>query len=312
MHRSDWYFVLMPLGCLALAGLALSDSQYRDQERIAAEACATQNPCKRQQAESERAGLPRFAERFISNPEPNGVSEKERRDLAAQEANAVWAFYTLLIAGVSAVVTAIGTALLYQQIVLTRKAVEETGLATVAMGEANEIARQSMRPWLHVTLTGCTAVVIMNNRIKCSAYFEVKNVGNTPANIVQIFHETYSRTMNAPEVTPIYKSKAEEHALSGWGEILPPNGETTHEVELDIVIEEENCINVGDKKAINPSLLIVATYSSVGSRKTYQTGICFLLVRIRDGRPTVLFIEPGIYGTDSAGLIVHPGASIIT
>lgn len=72
-------------------------------------------------------------------------AQRSEADLATQRQMSVWAFWALVVSSISAVVTAIGTILLYQQIVLTREAVEDTGRATDAMREANKIADEGLR-----------------------------------------------------------------------------------------------------------------------------------------------------------------------
>jgi len=89
------------------------------------------------------AGLPGPVERAIANPPSPTAKDHESRDLAAQEASALWAFWMVVISSLSALITLVGTILLYKQIILTREAVEDTGKATEAMLDANEIARNS-------------------------------------------------------------------------------------------------------------------------------------------------------------------------
>lgn len=96
------------------------------------------------QIDRDRAGLPYFAERIASGSDPRDGTEREKRDLAAQESMSVWAFWMLFVAAFSAVTTAVGTGFLLWQIILTRKAVEDTGKATVAMNTANDIANLAM------------------------------------------------------------------------------------------------------------------------------------------------------------------------
>lgn len=72
------------------------------------------------------------------------------RDLAAQEAMAVWSFWGLAVALGGIVVTALGTGLLLWQITLTRKAVADTGKATIAMERSNIIAFNAQRPWIRI------------------------------------------------------------------------------------------------------------------------------------------------------------------
>lgn len=108
------------------------------------------------QIDRDRAGLPYFAERIASGPDPEDGSEREKRDLAAQESMSVWAFWLLLVSSIGAAATIIGTVFLLWQIMLTREAVKDTGDATKAMEDANRIARDGqslqVKPWLQITL----------------------------------------------------------------------------------------------------------------------------------------------------------------
>lgn len=67
------------------------------------------------------------------------------RDLIAQEDMAYWAMGMFFAAMATFLVTSIGTFLIWRQVKLTRQAVEDTGEATVAMREANEIARDTAK-----------------------------------------------------------------------------------------------------------------------------------------------------------------------
>lgn len=79
------------------------------------------------------SGLPGPVERAIANPKPSTGQDHEKRDLAAQEASALWAFWMVVASGLGFVITTIATILLYQQIKLTREAVQDTSEATEAM-----------------------------------------------------------------------------------------------------------------------------------------------------------------------------------
>ena len=96
------------------------------------------------QIDRDRAGLPDFVERIASAPDPKNADEREKRDLAAQEASALWSFWMLFATAFSAVITTIGTGILLWQIMLTRKAVQDTGEATKEMRESNRIARNAL------------------------------------------------------------------------------------------------------------------------------------------------------------------------
>lgn len=102
------------------------------------------------QSLSDIAGLPGLVERAIANRRPETGKDHEKRELAAQEASALWAFWMVLASFLSVLITAVGTFFLYKQIVLTRKAVQDTGDATKAMETANMLAIMSQRAWVFV------------------------------------------------------------------------------------------------------------------------------------------------------------------
>jgi len=108
------------------------------------------------QIDRDRPGLPDLAERIASGPDPHDSDEREKRDLAAQEASALWAFWLLIVSVAGTLTTVVGTGFLLWQIMLTREAVKDTGDATQAMVAANAIALSAQRPWVAVeaTLTG--------------------------------------------------------------------------------------------------------------------------------------------------------------
>jgi hypothetical protein len=110
-------------------------------------------------------------------------SPYEARDIIAQEEMADTATLMLFAAVASLIVTAIGTFLLWKQVSLTRKALEETASATTAMQTANELAAKTsmlqLRPYL-----GCVYANLHNyNTPQVIIVFGLKNHGQTPARI---------------------------------------------------------------------------------------------------------------------------------
>ncbi|WP_374138693.1 MULTISPECIES: hypothetical protein [unclassified Sphingomonas] len=77
---------------------------------------------------------------------------RDEQDLTAQQQAAWGSMFSATWGGIALCVTVVGTILLYQQIVLTRKAVQETTNATKAMEKQNDIAERAQRPWLSVKL----------------------------------------------------------------------------------------------------------------------------------------------------------------
>jgi hypothetical protein len=86
-------------------------------------------------------GLTECIQEQIETAEETARSEQ---DLTAQQQAAWGSIFGALWGGGALLVTAVGTVLLYEQIKLTRKAVEDTGQASSEMREANRIARQQM------------------------------------------------------------------------------------------------------------------------------------------------------------------------
>lgn len=126
------------------------------------------------------AGLPGPVERAIANPHPATGSDNEKRDLAAQEASALWAFWMVVASGLGFIITTIATILLYQQIRLTREAVEDTGKATTAMERQNELAARQQRPWITIELA--EPFISRSERgIILFCTVELGNIGATPA-----------------------------------------------------------------------------------------------------------------------------------
>lgn len=174
--------LLITLGIGAYVGALHAPYQGYDstEARQSAANSEQRNP---HQIDRDRAGLPDTAERIASAPDPKNADEREKRDLAAQEASALWAFWMLVVSSISAVTTIVGTGFLLWQIVLTRKAVEDTGEATDAMRLQNEQARQNavlqFRPYM-----GTLGAAVFNPFMKPEIVIDIKNFGQSPARII--------------------------------------------------------------------------------------------------------------------------------
>ena len=126
------------------------------------------------------SGLPGPVERAIANPHPATGNDNEKRDLAAQEASALWAFWMVVASFASVLITAVGTIFLYKQIVLTREAVEDTGKATDAMLKQIEITEREQRPWVLIE-AGKPAISNRDDGILITVEIGFKNIGKTVA-----------------------------------------------------------------------------------------------------------------------------------
>lgn len=179
------------LGTGAYVG-ALYGARY---SQAAAElASPSTNPKHRNpsQIDRDRAGLPNWAERVASGPDPKSTDEREKRDLAAQESNSVWTFWMLIASSIGVVVTMVGTGFLLWQVALTRQAVKDTGEATEVMRESNRIAdlalgqaklMSEMQARAYVALEVVTFSVLADNgaTVRYGARATFVNAGQTPA-----------------------------------------------------------------------------------------------------------------------------------
>lgn len=147
------------------------------------------------------SGLPGLVERAIANPHPPGGQDHEKRDLAAQEASALWAFWMVAASFGSVLITALGTVFLYKQIVLTRRAVEDTGEATKAMREANAIARDIGQAQTRAYLS---IKSLEGKKVDGGLVFRatVQNSGQSPALSAQIMLQVVDKDGEKIEVLP--------------------------------------------------------------------------------------------------------------
>lgn len=109
--------------------------------------------------------------------QPKGQSESDLcaqwRAANAAEDSAFWAQWGFWIA-------VIGSSLLLWQIILTRKAVEDTSEATDAMREANRIAFDAQRPWVSISCN-VERFVKGDKSVEFQASLEFLNTGNVAA-----------------------------------------------------------------------------------------------------------------------------------
>jgi hypothetical protein len=134
--------LFVALGTGAFFG-ALYSPDHKQYQTVAGQQSGQNDYTGPSQSLPDISGVPGPVERAIANPHPSTGQDHEKRDLAAQEASALWAFWMVVASGLGFIITTIATILLYQQIRLTREAVQDTGLATEAMQEANRIARRA-------------------------------------------------------------------------------------------------------------------------------------------------------------------------
>ncbi|MCW1432428.1 hypothetical protein [Novosphingobium sp. JCM 18896] len=179
-------------------------------------------------------------------------SSKEESDLCAQwraakaaEDGAAWTRWGVIV-GI------LGSALLLWQIVLTRRAVEDTGYATDAMREANRIAAQalntSQRPW--VALDGAQFIkgtvfrsardphrnpIDPINRVNINFSLTLENLGNVPALDVKIFCSLLPRNTYPGDFSPPDQTRADWTYIDA---IIPQKDDTRH-YEVKGIVQDE-------------------------------------------------------------------------
>lgn len=149
----------------------------------------------------------------------NPKSETES-DLCAQwraakaaEKSADWTLYGVIA-------SALGISLLLWQIMLTREAVEDTGRATMAMREANEIARKQQTSELVIGTVTCWIRSSFGLRVAA------RNIGNATAKSIAVsvrMHMSY-KTADASSVMPFtmkdidFGQAASENSIIHFGQ----------------------------------------------------------------------------------------------
>lgn len=171
MYKYDWGVVFTFSVCLALAAVGLWDYQQQHKSGTLCEYTANGVECRRQQFLSERAGMPQSLERTISNPEPRSGADHEKRDLAAQEASAVWALWMVVVSAIGTLVAIIGTIMLYIQLKLTRAAVEHAGETNAAVLRIEDARITISVPEIHTSDT----------QGKYNIRYILNNIGRTAA-----------------------------------------------------------------------------------------------------------------------------------
>lgn len=231
------------------------------------------------QIERDRAGLPYVAERITSGPDAANVNDREQRDLAAQESMSVWGFWMLVVSAAGVATTVVGTGFLLWQIILTRKAVEDTAQATEAMREANNIARKSLviqnRAWLVVQSLDTKKIryqfdeskIIISGELR----FRVVNTGKSAAKGIW-----FQAVAGAPN--NIWQRLDDAIAEPLHNEFLPPDGFTEIVTDLYVIFVPE------DKDAIlAPLRAAISVVYDGGGEEPFMTECLWKISSWADG-----------------------------
>ena len=196
-----------------------------------------------------------------------------RQGLYAQQDAARWGFWAMMIAAGSTLVTAFGTILLYKQIVLTRKAVLDTGKATEAMLRQNEIAEQAQRPWIEimsVSVEKCGPLAEPNYEFVINSVIKVVNHGATTANIKLIYAMHLDYFM--PQLSNIRNCFSEIQSLRAKSDVVFPGVEKC--IPIQAMVDWPPSLVVSD-----PCLVVLIDYTGHDS-PCHATGRIFRIGRV--------------------------------
>ena len=248
----------------------------------------------------DRAGLPDFAERIASAPDPKDADEREKRDLAAQEASALWAFWMLLATAFSALITMIGTGFLLWQIMLTREAVQETGQATTAMQEANSIAREANRPWITVKIN-VKKMYRVDEQFHWDFDIICENIGKTIAvDYCRFFHVVIRKPHGNTDIESWYQSDDPDR-VEERGVILP--SETIVRAGGCGVLDSNNIWSIFSTQILMGMEIIIGVdvfYKSFSKDKWYQTRRSFRVSKCLGDGTEECFLPSDILITEFA------------
>lgn len=202
----DWVYPV--IGILLAVGIAWGIGFSQGGENIKRRSAPHQHAQSAEQgtlehcAGREGSSLVECVEEQIEAAEETARTEQ---DLTAQQQAAWGSMIGAMWGGLGLCITAIGTALLYQQIVLTRKAVEDTGNATKAMQRQNEIAERVQRPWVSISIENIE-FTRFGNSLRLNLDIVTKNVGLLVARNYHLCYKfIYSDHSDDDEVKRIWK-----------------------------------------------------------------------------------------------------------
>ena len=178
-NRSNGIYrgVVLAIAGLALIGASPKQGGEKNSENSKAKsetgqsALTTPNPVV--------PSVPMVNSPILERPCDEG-KDNRHSDLCAQWKAADAASKAAWWAAFGTFVALTGTAGLYWQIVLTRRAVQDTGKATSAMQRQNDIAQEAQRPWVTLAVRPVLSIPHMDE-IHFRSEVIANNVGHSPA-----------------------------------------------------------------------------------------------------------------------------------
>lgn len=183
------------------------------------------------------------------------------RDLVAQEEMADAGFWMMVAAFLTFAVTTIGTILIWRQVRHTKVAIDETGRATAAMIESNQITRTSTRAWVVIDDVRFDSLQFNQGPPgKILGFLEsqvtLKNVGKLPAHGVRIGNH--------------FRQLGHGGDGSTDADVVTP-GETNKITVRTAVMIDNSYWNTGDPAIGLFSLDIIASYGLHGDPERKET-----------------------------------------
>tara|TARA_B100001179_G_scaffold222441_1_gene198875 strand:+ start:653 stop:1528 length:876 start_codon:yes stop_codon:yes gene_type:complete len=219
------------------------------------------------------------------------MDQRAEANLNAQRQMAKWSFWVVAIAGLSFIVTSIGTIFLASQVWLTRKAVKDAGESTKAIVKANEIAEAAQRAWVGIEVNPIIFQTLDNAfRVELDVLFQ--NFGKSPATNVSIRLKLLWTKGENQDLARKWWEEIEPPDVEGRALILP--GDTlkfpfwSYQARNFVPYAEGNA-----RRYVVPLFVVSVLYqSSVTGDKWFRTDRAFSIARPRpDSRADVTFDE---------------------
>lgn len=149
------------------------------QDAKAGNGSATQGHPYKAEDRPRTTGVPSFIQRLTANDDPCHGEDNEKRDLAAQEAAAMWAFWMTIFTGLQFVLSGFGLWALLRTIRQGEHALERAR-------EANDISREGnvaqQRAWLKISPPSCRILWVKPDELSMTRIgVNVSNVGQSVA-----------------------------------------------------------------------------------------------------------------------------------
>lgn len=183
---------------------------------------------------------------------------RAEQDLSAQQLAAVSSLASALIAFFAMIITTVGVWFVKRTLDETRKAVEDTGIATLAMKEQNRIAEttamQQLRAYLILDEPVFNPILDLDGKLKqLVIYFRMSNSGETPATVTCAARAIFVLPKNATMPTPKNDSSKVLHVCVG---------KSTPQIFTKTVISRENLIDLR-KKGLWIYIILHITYKDI-------------------------------------------------